>query len=90
MGVDFVLHTGWKITLFAVLVAIAGLLMAGFVSFVGGHVTTALTSMGSPQVASFVPANFTQVITIMLSVKATGTVYIAAMNFVDRKAAVLA
>jgi hypothetical protein len=89
MGVDFVLERGWKIILVALVIAATGFAITSFIALISSAASTALAAMGVQAVAAFVPSNFNTVMTTILTVKAGGTIYVATMNFIDRKMAVL-
>lgn len=89
MGVDFVLERAWKIVLLGLVVVGLGGLIVNFLSFIGSHASTALAGIGIVQVLSITPSNLGTVLGIILTVKTTGTVYVAAVNFINTKMQIL-
>jgi hypothetical protein len=89
MGIDFSLERAWKIILLGLVMVALGSLLIAFLSFIGGHVSSVLTSMGAIQILSIAPSNLGTVIGIMITVKTTGTVYVASVNFINTKLQIL-
>lgn len=89
MGIDFLLRRAWKIILLALVVSAIGALITGLLLFLEGQATSALASMGSVQVLFIMPDNLVTVLSTIFTVKAAGTVYVAAMNFIDTKVKIL-
>jgi hypothetical protein len=89
MGIDFTLERAWKLVLLVLVITALGFLIITFISFIGGHASNALSSMGAVQVLSIAPSNLSTVIGISITVKTAGTVYVSAVNFINTKMTIL-